>query len=147
MATKGLSFPVETQRGKIHAPIEWSKTVNYLVNYIKQEVPPDKNFIVMPEGMLINFLTNRESPSWFHAYTPQFVEKFEDRIIIDLQHNRPDYIFITNQETDEYSLNFFCRDYAFNICKYVGKNYKYKGRLETPGQEDDFLWVDVYKKL
>ncbi len=137
--------PIETDRGRIFTANKWGESINQLINFINQEIPPEKKFIVMPEGQMINFLTGRESPSWFHAYTPHFVEKFDERIITDIKQNQPDYIFITNQETDDYYYSYFCGDYGKNICEYVRKKYKYKGRIESPGRGDDFLWIDIYK--
>lgn len=143
-AAQWHKYPVETGRGKIYTAKKWALPLNKLITYIDNKIPGGKTFLVMPEGLMINFLTKRESPGWFHAFTPHFVEKFEEKMIYDIQKNRPDYIFITNQETDDYYFKYFCKDYAKGLCRYIRENYDYLERVETGEGDDDFLWADVY---
>jgi len=146
-AVKFHKLPIETSKGKIYTAERWGTNLNSLVNYINNNIPEDKTFVMMPEGIMLNFLTNRESDSWFHSFTPHFVDVYgEDNIIRHLSNKKPDYIFITNQDTKDFYYSYFCQDYAKNICQYIHKNYTYLERLEKPRHEEEFIWVDVYRR-
>lgn len=145
--TKLHNYPIKTSKGSIYTMEKLGKNLSSLLAYIDTNVPGDKTFLVMPEGILFNFLTDRESDSWYHSFTPHFVDVFsEEKIIKNIKTQKPDYIFITNQETDDFKYKNFCSDYAQNICKYIQENYLYVQRLEKPGQKEKYLWVDAYRK-
>lgn len=144
-AIKHNNSSIETNKGKIYSSQKWGSSLKKLVSYINNEVPANSSFIVLPEGVMINFLTNRNSNSWYHTFTPHFIDVYgENKVIQHIKKTKPDYIFITNQDTDDYYYRFFCRDYAKDICKYIQNNYNYIKRLE--GNEKDHLWVDIYKR-
>lgn len=139
-------IPVETPRGKIYTSEEWGGSLRKLVDYVNKEVPPNKTFVMMPEGLAINFLTDRDHPVWFHAFTPHFIEKFEEKIINNLEEKAPDYIFVTNQNTEDYYYRKFCVDYAKSTCEYIKKNYDYLEKLGNSDLNDEIRWVDIYRK-
>ncbi len=144
-AMKIYNYPLETNRGKIYTAGFWGPTLDKLINYIDKEIPPKSTFVMMPEGLMVNFLTERKANNRFYSLTPNFVEAFEDKVIQDLMLKEPEYIFITNQDTNDYGFTFFGKDYALGIYDYVQNNYDFLQKIEEPHPERDPLRVDIYR--
>lgn len=96
---------------------------NILLDYILKNTPKDAYIVTVPEGVTINFLTQRKSHNKYYYLIPGNVEVFgEETILNDFKQNPPDY-FITHD------LPYFCYDvgdfcsYAGKICDFIDKNY------------------------
>ncbi len=125
-------YPLKTHRGKIYTTDYWGAALDKLMSYIDREIPTGNRFVMMPEGLMINFLKDRDANDWFYSLTPNFVEAFEDKIIQDIQLKSPEYIFITNQDTNDYGFRTFGEDYGKNIYNYVKNNYNFLQKIEEP---------------
>jgi hypothetical protein len=145
-ARKIYTYPIETQRGKIYTIKTWGPALDKLVNYINSEIPSEKTFMMMPEGLLINFLTGRDSNNRFYSLTPDFAEVFEKQIIQDIKRKKINFIFITNQDTMDYGFRYFGEDYGKNIYNYVRNNYKFLRKIEEPGREEVNFSIEIYKR-
>ncbi|HSA06207.1 MAG TPA: hypothetical protein P5556_03420 [Candidatus Gastranaerophilales bacterium] len=142
---KGYNYPIQTNRGKIYAPDFLGATLDELISYVNREIPAKSSFLMMPEGLMINFLTARDSNNRFYSLTPNFVEAFEEKIVQEIKRNKPDYIFITSQDTGDYGFKQFSQDYGLEIYNYVNKNYFYLHRIEKQNKDPQPLWIDIYK--
>ena len=141
---EGNSYLVETNRGKIHTADFWGAPLEELITYI-DKTPADSTFMMLPEGLMINFLTARDANNRFYSLTPNFTEAFEDKIIQDMSVNTPDYIFITNQDTEDYGFKHFGKDYGRKIFDYVKNNYTYLQKIETSYPQEKALKIDIYR--
>ncbi|MFH0702121.1 MAG: hypothetical protein V2B14_01095 [bacterium] len=120
---RNFKYPVQTKKGIIYTTD--NQALNLAINYINKEMPENASFLMIPEGPILNFLTNRDSDNIYHALIPVYIEAFgEDRIIGDFKKNPPDYIFINNRNSVDYGFPFFCKDYGFRICGFIEQNYK-----------------------
>jgi len=116
--------PVLTPKGNVYTYKFYDGVMNESISYINGFIPKNARLLVIPEGVLINFLTSRESMDWFYQLTPNYIETFgEDNIVKALKKNPPDYIFINNRDSYDYGYNYICGDYGFGICGFVEKNY------------------------
>lgn len=123
IATK--SNLISTDRGRIYVNSYYYKPTLEFIKYIKQNTKKTDKVVILPEGALINFLTERESDDYFISMIPPYVETFgEDYIINHFQKVKPEYIVINNWSTKDYYLKGICDDYAIQFCKYVNDNYK-----------------------
>lgn len=144
-AYKTNNYLLETDKGRIYVVKQWGTALNKLTNYIKAEIPAESSFMMMPEGLMINFLTDRKGNSWFYSLTPNFVEAFENKIIRDMQVKKPDYIFITNQNTNDYGFRSFGEDYGKSIYNYVKDNYEFVQKIKDPCPDENALHIKIYK--
>lgn len=51
--------PITTVRGTVQIPRKEADVITYAINYIEQFSSPEQKILVLPEGMAINFLTQR----------------------------------------------------------------------------------------
>ncbi|MDD3150734.1 MAG: hypothetical protein PHV68_07850, partial [Candidatus Gastranaerophilales bacterium] len=141
------NFAIKTSRGTIYADKENGFIYKKILDYINTNIPESSTILVLPEGAMFNFLTNKASMDKYHSLLPLYVEMYgEQNIINDLLKNSPDYIFINNRNTAEYGYTYFCKDYGQNICNFIYKNYKIEKNFQTSFQNASFKLV-IYKKL
>jgi hypothetical protein len=132
--------PIKSEKGSIYTTAETGRSVNELIDYVKTSVPEGKGFLVMPEGVMLNFLTGRDSDNKYYSLLPLNIESFgESNIINDLKKNPPDYIFINNRNTSDYGFKHICNDYAFNLCSYIVQNYQFEKMIGSD------LKIKIYK--
>jgi len=88
-------------------------------------MPQNASFIMIPQGPILNFLTDHSSHGWYYDLIPPTILSFgEDKIIKDLEKNPPDYIFVNNRDTVEWGFSYFGKDYGLKINHFIKQNYK-----------------------
>lgn len=123
-----LNHPISTNRGVFYTDEDSSITFNGALDYINANIPKDKSILMLPQGPILNFLTGRRAGSTrYYDLIPPIIQTFgEDNIIKEFKKNPPDYIFINNRNSADWGYAFFCRDYAFGICKFISANYEFQ---------------------
>lgn len=136
------SYPLKTERGSIYVEKNMGIALNEAKKYINENISPDETFLMLPQGPVLNFMTNRSSGNnLFFDIIPPTVETYgEDAIIKSLQKNAPDYIFINNRDSSDWGFPFFGQDYALKIFDYIKQNYKFEKEV---GNE---FKIKIYKK-
>lgn len=115
---------ISTDRGKIYVNSYYYKPTLEFIKYLKQNTKKTDKVVILPEGALINFLTDRKSDDYFISMIPPYVETFEeDYIIKHFKKTKPEYIVINNWNAEDYSLSSICDSYAAKFCEYVKENY------------------------
>ncbi len=81
-------------------------------------------FIVVPEGIMINYLTRRSNPSRYFEFTPNIIKAIgENQYIADMSSAQPSFIVLSDRETTEHGAKYFGRDYALNISSWINRHY------------------------
>ncbi len=121
--------------------------LNETINYIKTNLKGDESIWVIPEGVIINFLTNHPSKSIYDTINPPYMQGFgEHRIINDIKSDPPDYIIINTRNTEEYGYKYLCSDYGFEVCKYIKSSYNLVKIFDSYLNEKDFYNMFIYKR-
>lgn len=102
-----------------------AKFPNKLVQYIKETTKPTDKIVILPEGMIINFLAKRDSDGFYNSLLPLYVETFgEDNIIEHYKKNPPEYFILNNLDMKDYYFRYICGDYALDFCGFIVENYE-----------------------
>lgn len=110
--------------GLIKAPVTLVQPFKEALEYLNLHAKNQKSLLVMPEGIMLNFLSGKEHEFYQTSFIPLDFDTFkEDNIINEIKLKKPQFIAFTNRETDEYGQNYICKDYGVKTCKYVVKNY------------------------
>lgn len=118
------NFPVQTVRGKIFTEKYFSQSTNQLIEYIDKNTKKTDTVVVFPEGLMINFLTQRPSDNIYNSLIPLYIETFgEDKIIEHFKKSKPEYIIFNNWDTKDYYFKHICDDYARDFCSFVATDY------------------------
>lgn len=115
---------VQTDNGVIFTEQAISKSTKELVNFINHKTKSDDRIVIFPEGMMINFLTDRNGDDYYNSLIPLYVETFgEDKIIEHFKSDMPEYIVLNNQSMRDYYFQYICNDYALDFCGFINQNY------------------------
>ena len=122
---KFKSIKVKTEKGVIYDNTEAKDVLPRLITYLKTNTTENDTVLILPEGLLINFLANRKSDDYYNSFLPLYIETFgEKRLINHFENNKPDFIIIHNYPTSDYYFKSICKDYAFEFCNFVRTNYR-----------------------
>lgn len=141
--TKELSsknVKIATTRGIIRTTPYYGNTIREFLNYIQKNTSKNDTVLVYPEGLAVNFLSNRASDNKFYSLIPLYVETFGENLIMDrLYIKQHEYIAITNYDTSLYYYSKFGIDYAGRIMDSIKTDYTL---VKTFG--DDFK-ISLYR--
>ena len=117
------SYALKTDKGTVKVIPDKGDALNKVLNYL-QNTPANTTVAIYPEGLSVNFLSNRKSDNKFYSLIPLYVEVFgEDNIQNRIELFHTDYIIITDFDTKEYGWNRFGVDYGTEILKAIEKYY------------------------
>jgi hypothetical protein len=125
----------------------YGPVINKTLAYIDQSMTPNDTFIVMPDGIMLNYLSRKNNPSRYFEFTPNIVEAIgEENIIHEISMNPPSFIILSKKDTSEHGARFFGADYALNIYSWITDNYD---KVFTEGDgtlTGDDCGMTVYKR-
>ncbi|NPU85332.1 MAG: hypothetical protein HPY65_12710 [Syntrophaceae bacterium] len=101
--------------------------VRQAVNWIKQKTPASATLAVLPEGVLVNYLTRRLNPTPYVLFAvPEIAAYGEAAMLATYVEHCPDYILLVHRNSIEYGVNFFGQEpgYGFEMMQWIHANYK-----------------------
>jgi len=114
-----LTYPPETDpRGAALALLQ---------KELSSRLAPGKTFLMMPEGILVNYLMRRENGCRWMAFTPYDVVSAggETAMVEDLRSARPDLIVLVHRPMDEYRLPLFgSPGNGAELMRWVNESYR-----------------------
>ncbi|MFP8882276.1 MAG: hypothetical protein VCE43_23765 [Myxococcota bacterium] len=91
-------------------------------------LPEDATVLVLPEGVILNYLARRRSPTRFITFLPPELVLFGERRIVDaLIADPPTTVVLVHKDTREYGYPLFGRDYGQEIMNWVRESYEPSG--------------------
>jgi len=116
---------IQTQRGKMYVNEFFADSHYEFMDYIERYTKQNDKIVILPEGPLVNFLTNRKSDDYYNSLIPLYFDTFGESFIIEhFQKNPPQYIVFNSRSTEDYGAKHICVDYAKSFCSWVFKNYE-----------------------
>lgn len=142
------TIKVETARGTLFFSQELKASrVKGILEYLKENTRENDTLVVFPEGIALNYFSQRDNPLKLHLYTPPPIRMArEDRLISWLIYCKVDYIIILQRETDEYGSARFGIDYGKEISSWIYDKYSVVAQFgPAPFTSDEFGAV-IFKK-
>lgn len=116
-------YTISTSSGMIKLDKNLGINFHELLEYV-ESLPAESKILLYPEGLGFNFLSGKKSDDKFYSLIPLYVESFGEEIIINrIKHVTPDYIVISNYNSQEYGYKHFGSDYAIAVFEYINMNY------------------------
>ena len=82
--------------------------------------------VSIPEGVMINFLTERKSHNKYYYLIPVNSQLFGvENIVSDFKKHPPDYFIVNNVSYSPYNVTHVC-SYAKPLCDFIETNYDLK---------------------
>lgn len=86
---------------------------------------PKDSVLVLPEGIMINYLARRRAPTRYINFMPPEVFLFgEEAILAALQADPPAGVILVHKDTSEYGFPLFGRDYGRAIMRWTREHYR-----------------------
>jgi hypothetical protein len=102
--------------------------VDQALDWLSFNVDKDKTFVVLPEGIIMNYLTKRKNPTKYTNFMlPELLTFGEDNILKEFKSNSPDYIVLIHRlPSNEYGVGYFGENsnYGKKIMDWVNNNYQ-----------------------
>lgn len=96
-----------------------------MIRRIDQVAAPGDTLAVIPEGVMVNFLTRRENPAPYLTYLPDAIAAFgEERMLAEYRRASPDLILLVHRDATEHGATYFGRDYARATAWWIAESYE-----------------------
>lgn len=111
-----------------------------VLRHLNREVPQGATLAVLPDGVILNFLSRRPNPTPYVIGNPADTRIFgEDRMLDAYRACPPDYVALVHCDTSIYGYKFFGRDYAQRLAGWIASSYETVGRAGAmPFSSDEF---------
>jgi hypothetical protein len=113
-----------------------------LLKYISSCIPTSSTLTVLPEGIMINYLSRRVNPSpYINLMPPEISIYGEKNVLSSLKDSNSDFILLVHKDTSEYGKKFFGIDqcYGSQIMGWINHHYiPVWAILEEPLKNDHF---------
>lgn len=114
---------IETEKGSIFMPKKKSSVVVETLDYINNSIPQNAKILVVNEGLLFNWFSNKNCDLKHYALIPHIIEAYgEEKIIDDFEQNPMDYFIVTNNYYPY--VGFWGIDYGKKLNNYIESNYE-----------------------
>ena len=134
---------IKTEKGNFYIDGSQTKNIKKTLTYIKNNTKESDNILVLPEGAMINYLTDRNSHNKFYYLIPPNIEIIgEQEIKNKLEENLPEYIIIQPMSYNNFGQTYFCESFGKKICDLIPQYYE-KPYVIT--ESDNDFWIAIYK--
>jgi hypothetical protein len=122
------NYPIATSKEKVITfdPVQTIEgpVIDVALKKINEMIKPNENFLVVPEGILLNYLTRRENPSPYTSFLlGDLVMHHEEKMVERLTRRLPDYVILIDRGVSEWGFKKFGVDTGAKISGWVVKNY------------------------
>ena len=106
-----------------------------ILEQIEARFAAEDQLLVLPEGIMVNYLSRRRTPAPFTNYMPPEVLLYgEAEILKAVQANPPAGVILVHKDTSEYGLPLFGQDYGVSLMDWVDANYEQSWIVPGGGQ-------------
>lgn len=108
----------------------------------------DETFVVLPEGVMLNYLARRRNPSPYLSFIPFVIEQHGENTMLEgLIKGDPDYIVLLDRDVREFGYEKFGKDSGAKIMKWVNDNYSTVSRIGNSQITEGSPWIIIKKRI
>lgn len=122
--------------------------VENFLKWARAELKPEDRFVTLPEGVMLNFLTNHKISGTHVSFNPAEMATFgEANMLRTLQNDPPEYVVYVYKNNAVYGDMVIGKNYAIHITRWVEENYQYQWSTGTDQRGSSCLKVYKRKRL
>lgn len=123
--------------------------INATIDWLSENTDDDSTVLVLPEGIMINYLARRVNSTPVVALLPPEVSMHggEKHILSRIQKSPPDHIIFVHRDTEEYGYKYFGKDYGMLIHGWIMNHYELVVLFGYPPLQDGRFGVEIYKQI
>ncbi|MEZ5963041.1 MAG: hypothetical protein R3F56_04255 [Planctomycetota bacterium] len=122
----------------------WGRVATWIVTH----TDPNATVAIMPEGVMVDYLTRRRNPTRHVNFMPPEILMFgEADILADFERHPPDYVALVHRPSVEYGLPLFGKDFAVELLAWIRAHYTVVERFgDEPLQQVERYGADMLKR-
>ena len=107
---------------------------------IEEHVGPEETLVVMPEGVIVNYLSRRVNPTPYYMFIPlETILYGEETMLAALEADPPDFILFAHRPTPEHGPEwaYFTATYGRRIGEWIDREYESLIQIEDPQMPEE----------
>ena len=94
--------------------------------WIETNTASTNTLAVLPEGVMLNYLTRRDNPTPYVVFAFEVWAFGETNMLAAYEKNPPDYVVLVQRDSSEYGVKYFGQQkgYGFDVMQWVRRNYQ-----------------------
>src|SRR5208282_2521695 len=117
--------------------------------WIETHTAPADTLAVLPEGVMLNYLTRRDNPTPYVVFAFEVWAFGEQTMLAAYQRNPPDYIVLIQRDSSEYGVQYFGlqKGYGFDVMQWVRQNYEPVELIGSEPLQSSAFGIKILKRL
>lgn len=121
--------------------------VKQALAWIDSNVGTQETYAVIPEGVILNFVTGHRNPTRYTTYNPiLFRTDGEQTVLGEFTAHPPDYIIMVDRDNTEHGARTFGTDYAINLGRWIHDEYRTIVTFGQPPLRGMGFGIEVLKR-
>jgi hypothetical protein len=125
--------------------------VQIALAWLSTNAPPDATLVVLPEGVMVNYLSRRSNPTRYCVWNPAEEEVFgQDKMTAAFIEADPDFVMLIQRDASEYGVQPFGRDSRFglDLMRWIERAYEPVWIIgHEPFQTDGQFGIKILRKV
>jgi len=117
--------------------------------WMETHTAPTNTLAVLPEGVMLNYLTRRENPTPYVVFAFEVWAFGEQTMLAAYQKKPPDYIIVVQRDSSEYGVPYFGlqKGYGFDMMQWVMRNYEPVELIGSEPLQSGAFGIKILKRL
>jgi hypothetical protein len=117
--------------------------------WIETHTAPTNTLAVLPEGVMLNYLTRRDNPTPYVVFAFEVWAFGEQTMLAAYEKNPPDYIVLVQRDSSEYGMKYFGQQkgYGFDVMRWVNTNYEPVELIGSEPLKNGAFGIEILKRL
>jgi len=136
-----------TFNGKIHLA---GPAVESALAWMESNASPKATLAVLPEGVMVNYLSRRINPTKYLMWNPAEIVGFgQSTMTATFCDNRPDYIMLIHRDPSEYGVKFFGQEERFGLklMQWIEANYEPVCLIGNEPLRNSLFGIKILKRI
>jgi hypothetical protein len=127
-----------------------ARTTKATLAWIETNVPPAATIAVLPQGVIVNYLSRRINPTPCLDWNPTMFTVFgQEKMTAAFEKNPPDYILLVEWKSYEFGIGYFGHypGYGVELMQWIGKNYTPVELLGSEPLQNGLFGMKILKRI
>ncbi len=117
--------------------------------WIETHTAPTNTLAVLPEGVMLNYLTRRDNPTPYVVFAFEVWAFGEQKMLAAYEKNPPDYIVLVQRDSSEYGVPYFGRQkgFGYDVMQWVRQNYQPVDLIGSEPLQSGAFGIEILRRL
>ena len=118
--------------------------------WLQANTPSNATVSVLPEGVMLNYLSRRKTPAHYLVWNPAELAAFGQRNMTDdFENARPEYVVLIHRDAAEYGAKFFGQEEKFGLelMRWIEKNYQPVLLIGNEPLKNSLFGIKILKRV